>query len=369
MPVSVCSEDYSSEHYSTDASLPDEWQDDIPQSLVCPFHPCTTILDSLSTLYAHTLTFHNCNLEKHIDACSDLYQRIRLVNYLRCGGDVNFAAHLTDDKWLTPALKDDQLLYSLEDRDDDHEKYDRLLQEFASYKINVRDAFLKTHSLTTDDLSKTKVPDSESPSRQLDYYFSSYADSGMHNNTPQTLSEIHEIMLKDTVRTNAYRDYVYANKHLFAGKTVLDVGCGTGILSLFCSRAGAAQVYAVDNSTIISKARAIAEENSISNITFLEGRIEDLLQVSPLANVKVDIIISEWMGYFLLFESMLDCVIRARDVLAKRNPDIIMAPAKSSISIAALSDEDLVNDSLNFWYRNVLMRTPGTMFMDSACMP
>lgn len=28
---------------------------------------------------------------------------------------------------------------------------------------------------------------------------------------------------------------------------------------------------------------------------------------------KVDIIISEWMGYFLFYESMLDTVIYARD--------------------------------------------------------
>jgi protein arginine N-methyltransferase 3 len=35
-------------------------------------------------------------------------------------------------------------------------------------------------------------------------------------------------MLKDHVRTDAYRDFVYRNKHLFEGKVVLDIGCGTG---------------------------------------------------------------------------------------------------------------------------------------------
>ena len=67
--------------------------------------------------------------------------------------------------------------------------------------------------------------------------------------------EIHETMLKDTVRTDAYRDFIYENKDLFEGKTVLDVGCGTGILSMFCARAGAAKVIAVDNSDIIDFAR------------------------------------------------------------------------------------------------------------------
>lgn len=53
-----------------------------------------------------------------------------------------------------------------------------------------------------------------------DYYFDSYAHFG-----------IHEEMIKDSVRTKTYQESMIANKHLFKGKVVLDVGCGTGILS------------------------------------------------------------------------------------------------------------------------------------------
>ena len=68
-----------------------------------------------------------------------------------------------------------------------------------------------------------------------DYYADSYSHFG-----------IHEEMLKDEVRTRSYMNAIEKNKHLFKDKVVLDVGCGTGILSMFCARAGARMVYAVN---------------------------------------------------------------------------------------------------------------------------
>lgn len=44
-------------------------------------------------------------------------------------------------------------------------------------------------------------------------------------------------MLKDTVRTRSYQNAIQGISHLIKGKIVLDVGCGTGILSLFAAQA------------------------------------------------------------------------------------------------------------------------------------
>ncbi|XP_040944555.1 protein arginine N-methyltransferase 1.1-like [Gossypium hirsutum] len=76
--------------------------------------------------------------------------------------------------------------------------------------------------------------DGEDDKTSADYYFDSYSHFG-----------IHEEMLKDVVRTKTYQNVIYRNKFLFQNKVVLDVGAGTGILSLFCAKAGAAHVYAV----------------------------------------------------------------------------------------------------------------------------
>lgn len=43
-------------------------------------------------------------------------------------------------------------------------------------------------------------------------------------------------MLKDTVRTRSYMNAILQNSHAFKDKIVLDIGCGTGILSLFAAK-------------------------------------------------------------------------------------------------------------------------------------
>ena len=73
-------------------------------------------------------------------------------------------------------------------------------------------------------------------------------------------------MLKDAVRTDSYRDFIYDNKSIFKDKVVLDVGCGTGILSMFCAKAGAKQVIAVDNSNINDRAKEIVYENGLGDV-------------------------------------------------------------------------------------------------------
>ncbi|WEW55028.1 Nuclear SAM-dependent mono-and asymmetric methyltransferase [Emydomyces testavorans] len=149
---------------------------------------------------------------------------------------------------------------------------------------------------------------------------------------------------KDEVRTRSYRDAIYQNGHIFKDKIVLDVGCGTGILSMFAVRAGAKHVIGVDMSSIIEKARQIVEANGMSNkITLLQGKMEEVVLPFP----KVDIIISEWMGYFLLYESMLDTVLYARDHYLVPGGKIF--PDKATLYLAGIEDGEYKEEKIGFW--------------------
>lgn len=179
---------------------------------------------------------------------------------------------------------------------------------------------------------KGEAADKEATSSE--YYWDSYAHFG-----------IHEEMLKDEVRTRSYMNAIEQNKHLFAGKIVLDVGCGTGILSMFAARAGARKVYAVECSNIVQQAREIVKDNKLDDIVeVLQGKMEDI----TLPVEKVDIIISEWMGYFLLYESMLDTVLYARDKYLNRETGIIM-PDKAVLYLTAIEDGAYKSDKIDFW--------------------
>ena len=61
---------------------------------------------------------------------------------------------------------------------------------------------------------------------------------------------------------------------LFQGKTVLDVGCGTGILSMFAAQAGAARVIGIECSSIVQHAQEIVKINGLSHIiTIVQGKV------------------------------------------------------------------------------------------------
>lgn len=139
-------------------------------------------------------------------------------------------------------------------------------------------------------------------------------------------------MLCDRPRQDAYHQAILSNAKLFAGKTVLDVGAGTGILSIFCAQAGAAKVYAVEASHIANLAKENVKTNGFGNVIEVhQTKIEDF-RLNGENQRQIDIIVSEWMGFYLLHEGMLDSVLMARDKFLKE--DGSMFPENATIYVS-----------------------------------
>jgi len=123
-------------------------------------------------------------------------------------------------------------------------------------------------------------------------------------------------MLSDKNRTNTYYNaIVKKNPNDFKNKVILDVGGGTGILSMFAAMAGAKKVYCVEITDIANKARELIQKNNFDHIIEVIEKPMDQIKLPE----KVDVIISEWMGVALFHEGMFEIVARARDKYLKPN--------------------------------------------------
>ncbi|KDE06451.1 hypothetical protein MVLG_03235 [Microbotryum lychnidis-dioicae p1A1 Lamole] len=368
----------------------DDWQDEQPTLTKSLFS--VEQFDSATSALQHDRQHFGVDVPL-LASTLDFFERIRLINWIRATKpepsslkrlDRN-ADFLQDDQYLKPVLQDDALLQydfdqlSLADEApstseqpsytvqsiaglndsklpttstgptnrDTAELIDNLRAQLydSSQAIDTLKGIIRERlgpSMGLDSIAleeeagkgSKSVPDTGAdPQRDDDtHYFDSYA-----------YNDIHEVMLKDKVRTDSYRDFIMSNPQLFKDAVVLDVGCGTGILSMFAAKSGAKKVYAVDASNVVYKAQRSIKANGLSEvITVIRGKIEDL-EIPE----KVDIIVSEWMGYCLLYECMLDSVLSARDRFMK--PTGLMVPSQTSIMLALFSGSAMVDDRVKFW--------------------
>ena len=138
---------------------------------------------------------------------------------------------------------------------------------------------------------------------------------------------VHRLLVDDKVRTEAFRASIVAA--VKNGDVVLDVGTGSGILSLFAAQAGARRVYAVERAPGAARlARKLVDDNGYADtVQVIEGDAATAVLHEP-----VDVIVSEWLGSYGVDENMLWPVLLARDRWLK--PEGAMIPAVVTAWIA-----------------------------------
>jgi histone-arginine methyltransferase CARM1 len=171
--------------------------------------------------------------------------------------------------------------------------------------------------------------------------------SALHSLHYQFLAN-QQIMLEDTQRTGLYHSGIVDNPSDFAGRTVLDVGAGTGILSLFAAQAGARKVYACEGTSSSEYARALVDHAGLGErIEIVQTPLDELVLPE-----KVDVIISEPWGFFLFHERMVETFIRARDRFLV--PGGKMFPTTGQVWLAPFCDPQLYESrigKLEFWHQ------------------
>ncbi|TNN65057.1 Histone-arginine methyltransferase CARM1 [Liparis tanakae] len=119
-------------------------------------------------------------------------------------------------------------------------------------------------------------------------------DPQITRSTPENLTPVDIRETRLTPRRSWFRGHVTQPCPLLL-QVVLDVGCGSGILSFFAAQAGARKVYAVEASTMAQHAEVLVNSNRLGErVIVIPGKVEEVTLPE-----QVDIIISEPMGYML----------------------------------------------------------------------
>eukprot|EP01112_Ceratiomyxa_fruticulosa_P019796 TRINITY_DN6568_c0_g1_i2.p1 TRINITY_DN6568_c0_g1~~TRINITY_DN6568_c0_g1_i2.p1 ORF type:complete len:590 (-),score=126.34 TRINITY_DN6568_c0_g1_i2:79-1731(-) len=386
--------------------------DSVQNKTLCLF--CNEVCPSTDLALEHCKSAHNFDLELQRKVWSlDFYSTIKLINYIRTYDKketdekiwtkIKFFSDITpssfsDDKFLKPTIEDDPLLFSLSDNDqfendsDDESGgqegsssipslYDNLTIEQLKERLFIAEKRASIAEQRCEELAQalTESRDLLNRTFESDQKLKIESDSDSDNDSPREVNGskyyfdsyshygIHLEMLHDKVRTEGYQDSMYLHKDLFKDKIILDIGCGTGILSMFAAKSGAKMVIGIDNSDIIENAQKIVKLNHLEDvITLIKGKVEQV----TLPIEKVDIIVSEWMGYFLLFESMLDTVLFARDKWLDKNGKLF--PHNATLILTAIDDEEYFEDNVQFWDQvygfNMSVMKPHTLSEPMVCV-
>jgi len=173
-----------------------------------------------------------------------------------------------------------------------------------------------------------------------------------------TVDRWHFRMLNDSKRNIAYKGAIQSAIAVIAEKAALrkrqregpggggggviralDIGAGTGILSIFAAQGGAQEVYAVESSKVFCQvAKECVKKNRVSDsVSILHKRSDEIDINKDLNGHQVDLIVTELVDSGLLGEHIIPALHDARQRLLKPGGIVIPVAAKESLPHKALS--------------------------------
>ena len=157
-------------------------------------------------------------------------------------------------------------------------------------------------------------------------------------------SDVYSSIFDQRISTLSFKAAIEINSEFFEDKTVLVINNGIGLYSLLCARVGAKKVYSLEpDKTNYKFQKKIVELNRYQKIIEVYNcDVEDIYNIE-----KVDIIVCEWMGNFLLSNSFLKKVIYARNKFLAR--DGIIFPDKATLYLCGIQDEEFKKSKFQMW--------------------
>lgn len=151
----------------------------------------------------------------------------------------------------------------------------------------------------------------------------------------------HLSMLMDDVRTRSYGQAI--SQVVRSGDVVVDIGCGTAILSFLACRAGARHVYAIEREPVIEIAKLVAANVGLQDrITFFHAASFDV-ELPDLA----DVVLTETMGTFGFEEGILGSLTDARSRFLKKGGRLI--PSGLDLFLVPVELPEFYKHVIDFW--------------------